>query len=115
MNLTDDPEVPSFSTLLQLHNHNNNDNMTSLNINTLSQNNYMYNPVNTTTENYNYDTVSNNSSSTYTTFTDAPTHTPMYRPTSRASNNDGRLNESVQSLDLINKFKSLTLKNENLH
>ncbi len=121
MNLTDDPDVPSFSTLLQLHN--NNHNMTSININTSSQDNYSnYNPVNTTTENYNYnyDTVSDNSSSTYTAFTDAPTHTHMYyRPTSRASNNGssnpGHLNESVQSLDLINQFKGLTLENGNSH
>jgi len=120
INLNDDPDVPSFSTLLQLHNHNNNitlsqDNYSNYNpVNNQdnysnynpvnNQDNYSnYNPVNTTITIENYDTVSNNSSNTYTTSSEP--NTPMY----------GRLNESVQSLDLINKFKSLSLKNENFH
>ena len=52
INLNDDPDVPSFSTLLQLHNHNNNI--------TLSQDDYSnYNPVNNQEDYSNYNPVNN--------------------------------------------------------
>lgn len=109
----DDPDVPTFSTLLKLNNHSHADNHINNYTNnhtndTLGNNDYMYNPI-TTTQNYNDDNVSNNSSTTYTTSSELYT---SFRPLSRVSN---LMNESVQSLDLINKFKDLTLKNENFH